>query len=458
MNFSLCPTNGPPGDFQEIMLSETEKEEILTDIPSEPGVYLMKDEEGRVLYVGKAVDLESRVRSYFHDSTEHSTKIRKMMNDVHTVEHLITESEVEALLTEARLIKDIQPPYNSRLKDDKSRILIQIRSDEDFPRVELVRETDDLNPDRYDYYGPFLSAGDVRGALNVLQKLFKFRTCDLDIEAGDPDNQYFRPCLLYEIEQCTAPCADHISQEAYEKDIKSFKEFLEGNREELINELKERMWTASEELEYERAAKLRDQIEQIEGLERKGTLEDVDRTRVPPQDPSNALENLQSLLELDYLPRTVHATDIATLSGREAAGAIVTFVDGKPFKDGYRRYRIKTVDHTDDYGMIREVIRRRFTRLRDEEQPFPHVQLIDGGRGHLNAVLDEFEKLDIDPPALVGMAKQKEDRLILPNASTPIRPDSSHRGFQILQHARDEAHRFAGHYHRILRNKRHEPD
>jgi len=428
-------------------------EQILNEIPSEPGVYMMKDEKERVLYVGKAVDLNSRVRSYFHDSADHATKIRKMLNGVETVDYMTTDSEVEALLTEARLIKDIQPPFNSRLKDDKSKILIQIRSDEDFPRVELVRETDDLNPDRYDYYGPFVSASDVRGALNVLQKLFKFRTCDLDIDADDPQNQYFRPCLLYEIEQCTAPCADHISPEAYEEDIASFKEFLEGNRNALINELEDRMWQASEDLDYERAAKLRDQIEQIEGLERKGTLEDVDSTQVPPQDPSEALEDLQSLLELDFLPRTVHATDIASLSGREAAGAIVTFVDGKPFKDGYRRYRIKTVDDVDDYGMIREVIRRRFKRLRDEEQPFPHVQLIDGGRGHLNAVRKEFEAIDVDPPVLVAMAKD-EDRLILPDTPEPVQPDSAHRGFQILQHARDEAHRFAGYYHRILRNKR----
>ncbi len=437
-------------------IEEQKLENMLEELPTEPGVYMMKDDRDRVLYVGKAVDLNSRVRSYFHDSADHSNKIRKMMKDVEAVDHLVTDSEVEALLTEARLIKDVQPPYNSRLKDDKSKILIQIRSDEDFPRVELVRETDELKPDRYDYYGPFVSAGDVRGALNVLQKLFQFRTCDLNIEAGDPDNRYFRPCLLYEIDQCTAPCADHISEEDYRADVRSFKEFLEGNREELISELRDRMWAASEDLDYERAAKLRDQIEQIEGLERKGTLEDVDNTRVPPQDPSEALEALQSLLTLDFLPRTVDATDIASLSGREAAGAVVTFVDGKPFKDGYRRYRIKTVDEADDYDMIREVIRRRYTRLRDEEQPFPHIHLIDGGRGHLNAVLDEFEAIEVDPPVLVGMAKQEEDRLVMPSSNNTLRPDPGHRGFQILQHARDEAHRFAGHYHRILRNKRHE--
>jgi excinuclease ABC subunit C len=440
------------------MIPDERLGKILDDIPAEPGVYFMKEDDGRVLYVGKAVDLNSRVRSYFHDSSEHSPKIRNMIEMVDDVDYLTTESEVEALLKEARLIKDVQPPYNSRLKDDKSRILIQIRSNEDFPRVELVRETDDLKPDEYDYFGPFLSAGDVRGALNVLQKLFKYRTCDLDIEAGDPQNQYFRPCLLYEIEQCTAPCADHITKDEYREDIDAFKEFLEGNREELIEELEHRMWDASEDMEYERAAKIRDQIEQIRGLEKKGTLEDVGSLQVPPSDPSDALDALREVLNLDFHPRTVDATDIASLSGKEAAGAVVTFVDGKPFKDGYRRYRIKTVEGVDDYDMIREVIRRRYTRLEDEEQPFPHIHLIDGGRGHLNAVVDEFEQIGIEPPVLVSIAKTEGDQLFLPDREEPIRPEENNRGFQILQHARDEAHRFAGHYHRILRDQKNDTD
>ncbi len=440
------------------MNSEHHLEQTLDEIPDEPGVYFMKDDSGRVLYVGKAVDLNSRVRSYFHDSTDHSPKIRTMLKSVQDVDYLTTDSEVEALLKESRLIKDVQPPYNSRLKDDKSKILIQITKNEDFPRVELVRETDELNPDQCDYYGPFLKAGDVRGALNVLQKLFQFRTCDLDIEAGDPKNQYFRPCLLYEIEQCTAPCAEHISEEAYREDIEAFQEFLEGNRAQLLEELEERMWEASDEQAYERAAKIRDQIQQIKGLERKGTLDDVDSLRVPPQDPSEALEALRQTLDLDFVPRTVHATDIASLSGREAAGSVVTFVDGKPFKDGYRRYRIKSVEGVDDYGMMNEVIRRRYIRLQEEEQPFPHIHLLDGGRGHLNAVQDEFDRIDIDPPVLVAIAKNQGDRLFLTDRPDPLEPEENNEGFQILQHARDEAHRFAGHYHRILRERRNDTD
>ncbi len=437
---------------------EEARESVIPGMPEAPGVYMMKDEADRVLYVGKAVNLKNRIRNHFQDDHNQMAKMDKMLGETKEIEHLTTDSEVEALLTEARLIKDIQPPYNSRMKDDKSKILIQIRKNEDFPRVELVRETDPLDPENYNYYGPFVSANAVRGALNLLQKLFRFRTCDLDIEEGDPENQYFRPCLLHEIDQCTAPCADHVSSEEYAEDIAALEEFLEGNRDELLSELEEKMWSASENLEYEKAAKFRDQIEQIKGLERKGTLEDVATTRIPPQDPSEALEALQDLMDLDFVPRTVDATDIATLSGREAAGSLVTFVDGKPFKEGYRRYKIKSVEGTDDYDMIREVIRRRFTRLEREEQPFPHVQVIDGGRGHLSAVLDEFQDMDIEPPELVAIAKNEGDHLFMPGRQRPVKPDENNRGFQILQHARDEAHRFAGHYHRILRKKKNQQE
>lgn len=446
------------------------------ELPPEPGVYFMKDDEDQVLYIGKATNLTERVKSYFQKGADHPKKIREMVKQIEDIDHLKTESEVEALLQEARLIKDIQPPYNSRMKDDKSRLLIRIRMEEDFPRVELVRETDDLDPERDRYFGPFISGQQLRKAVKILQKLFQFRTCSLDIEetsppAGEkehessPDIQvtqgnrtqkgrFFRPCLLHSIERCTAPCGAEISRDSYRKDIQDLIQFLEGDREELKTELEEKMDEASEALEYERAAVYRDRLQAIEELSRKGTLDDVNTMHVGPKDSSEALETLKDLLDIDFVPRTIDAVDISHLSGKEATGAIVTFVDGEPFKDGYRRYRIQTNETSDDYEMMQEVVRRRFRRLKDEHQPFPHIFLIDGGKNHLREVVSVFENLNIDPPFLVALAKNEGDHLYLRDQQEPLDPDSTHKGFKILQHARDEAHRFCGHYHRILRKKK----
>lgn len=446
----------------------------LDHLPSESGVYFMKDEDDQVLYIGKATDLRSRVRSYFRESAEHDPKIQKMVKQVEEVDYLETESEVEALLQEARLIKDIQPPFNSRLKDDKSRLLICIRMEEDFPRVELVRETDPLDPEQNMYFGPFISGNQLRQAVKILQKLFQFRTCSLDIEETvsdeDSDQQlkeilvtrsnqtqkgrFFRPCLLHNIDRCTAPCGAEISQEKYREDIEEFIQFLEGDRDDLLQELEQKMEQASESLRYERAAVYRDRLQAIQELSRKGTLDDVKEVHFGPQDSSQALEELQRLLNIDFVPRTIDAVDISHLSGKEAGGAIVTFVDGEPFKEGYRRYRIQTEDQSDDYAMIREVARRRFTRLEEEHQPFPHVFLIDGGKNHLDAVAEELRAHDIDPPLLVSLAKNEGDHIYIQGQEGSLAPDATNKGFQILQHARDEAHRFCGHYHRILRNKK----
>ncbi len=425
--------------------------EKVASLPTSPGVYLMRDDKGRVLYIGKAKSLRDRVSSYFHAAADLAPKIRAMVAHVTDIEHLLAESEVDALLMEARLVKDIQPKYNTDLKDDKSRPLLAISKEEDFARVVVTREMDRA---KFTYVGPFGSASDLRAAVRILQGVFKFRTCELDIREGDDKRRFYRPCILWNIKMCTAPCAAHIPKEKYAEDIASFRKFLQGGRRELLAELEAKMKAAAERLDYEAAASYRNQVTAIRRLAERGTLADIHEGEVVPVDPRQSLASLQEILGLMAPPRTIEGMDIAHLMGDEMVGSLVSFVDGMPFKGGYRRFKIKGVEGIDDYASMREVVRRRFTRLVEEEQVFPDVLLIDGGLGHRNAVLEEFSAQGIAPPFVAAIAKHEGDHLFV-GAEEPLTPDPHAPGFRLLQYVRDEAHRFAQHYHHLLRGKSH---
>ncbi len=419
--------------------------------PDAPGVYFMKDAKGVTLYVGKAKSLRGRVSSYFQPSAEHVEKNRAMVEKVRDIEFLLAPSEVDALLMEARLIKDIQPRYNVNLKDDKSFPLLAISQGEDFPRVEVTRERDEA---RFQYYGPFANAHDLRAALKILQSIFRFRTCTLNIAEGDERRRHFRPCLLWNIGMCTAPCAAKIGREAYAEDVRALKKLLGGKRAELLGELRDKMEAAASERRYEAAAGFRDQIRAVEGLQKKAKFGEIYTGDLTPLDPLATTTSLQEILELDRLPRTIEGTDISCLSGKEAVGSLVSFIDGQPFKSGYRRFRIRTVADTDDYGMMREVVRRRFTRLARDGQSFPEVLLLDGGVGHLNSVLEEFRVLGLEPPLTLALAKHDGDHLFRQGVEGRLEIDRRAPGFRLLQRVRDESHRFAQHYHHILRRKK----
>ncbi|RME41930.1 MAG: excinuclease ABC subunit UvrC, partial [Planctomycetota bacterium] len=317
----------------------------IAEFPKTPGVYLMKDAEGRVLYIGKAKDLRARVASYFQPGADllntRGPDIARMVTKVHDVDVLECETEVDALLKEARLIKDIQPPHNAQLKDDKTFPYIEITTRDDFPAV-FVTRTPRLKGSKL--YGPFASAGAVREAVNALQKVFKFRTCDLDIRADDESRRFFRPCLLHAIHQCTAPCADLISKEDYRKDIDRLKKFLASKRSVVLRQWTKEMEQAAAELRFEDAAVLRDRIKAIQALSLSGDVHEDVQPEVFYVDPRAGLEKLADLLGLDAPPRSMEGIDIAHLQGGEMVGSLVCFIDGKPFKAGYRRFRIKSVE------------------------------------------------------------------------------------------------------------------
>nr|WP_315849948.1 excinuclease ABC subunit UvrC [Rhodopirellula sp. SWK7] len=417
--------------------------------PQEPGVYLMKDAAGVVIYVGKAKNLRSRASSYFLKAASEDARTADWISDITDIDFVQCESEVDALLMESRLIKDIQPRNNKDLKDDKTFPYLMITTREEFPRVEITREP---KTSGVKLYGPFTSAGALRGAIQVMQRIFKFRTCTLDISESDEKWKWFRPCLLASIDQCTAPCNFRISKEDYRRDIKRLQTFLDGGKTKLLRELNAEMTAASKELDFERAAVLRDEIKMLERLSERGELDTHAQPEVFYIDPKKGLTGLKKVLNLSETPRIIEGVDIAHLGGNETVASLVQFIDGLPFKPGYRRYKIQDVKGIDDFRSIYEVVSRRFRRLSDSGDPFPDILLIDGGKGQLSAAMAAFRDQEITPPTVISLAKRDEE-IFRPGNSEPLRLSKNAFALRLLQYVRDESHRFAQHYHHILRNK-----
>lgn len=397
-------------------------------LPLASGVYLMKNKAGQIIYVGKAVDLRKRVSSYFRSSSQ-DAKTEKLVCDIADLDYLETLSEAEALILEASLIKKYHPKYNIDLKDDKSYPFIVI-NDEKFPRIFLNRPR--MRVKGYDYFGPYVDAKLVREALTIIRKIFPFRTCD-----PFPKKE----CLDFHIGLCEAPCIGKISVEDYHRNIRNVRLILEGKKDELYRNLRKDMEYFSAQKNFEKAAKLRDQIRAIGALY-SGT-QDLNYFK--------EAEQLQRVLNLTRLPERIEAFDISTIYGEHSVGSMVSFFSGKQDKNNYRRFKIKTVSGINDVEMIAEVVRRRYTRLKAEGKSFPDLILIDGGKGQLSSAVDELKKLDIQIP-VVSLAKQEEE-IFVPHKKNPLKLPRESLALRLLQRLRDEAHRFAITYHKTLRKK-----
>jgi excinuclease ABC subunit C len=552
--------------------------EQLDALPTKPGVYLMKDDEGRVLYVGKAINLRARVRSYFHASAGHSPKVKRLVTQIASIDFIVTASELEALILESNLIKRHRPKYNVRLKDDKRYPYIKVTWQEEYPRVQIVRR---MKRDGARYFGPFTAAWAVQQTLHTLRRVFPYLTCNRNITGQDE-----RACLYLDIGLCLGPCIGAADKEQYRSMIDGLCRFLEGKSDEVVADLEAKMQAASERWDFEEAAAYRDQLDAIQRvIERQkivstamadqdviafaradgdacvqvffirhgrligreyfvldGTAEEDDAevvssfvkqfyddvAYVPPEillpheidealviqewlrsrrgqkvvlrvprrglkrelvemaaenasetldhlraqwlvdegKQATALSELQEHLSLETPPNRIECYDISTTQGSATTGAMVVFVKGVPRKSDYRRFRIRTVQGTDDYASMREMLRRRFRRIAEPdpdliEKPgaksswdlLPDLLVVDGGKGQLNAVLeilDEYGLRDQVPAA--GLAKQEEE-IYLPDRSDPIRLPQSSEGLFLIQRVRDEAHRFAITYHRRVRRK-----
>lgn len=428
--------------------------EKIRGFPAGPGLYFMKGPKDRVLYIGKAKNLRSRVASYFHQdgdlAVSRGPKIAEMLSKVETVDFLETDTEVNAMLQEARLIKDIHPSYNTDLVDDKTFPYLEITTGEEFPGIYITRKP---RPHGSRLFGPFAGAKDLRAVLVELQKIFKFRTCKLAISESDQKRKFFRPCLLYSIKQCTAPCAAKIDRSEYKKIITDLVKFLRSKRSTVLRELKEQMAEASAAMKYEKAAMFRDRIRLIERLDRRGTPDENVQPEVFAADPAEALEKLQNLLQKTEPIRIIEGIDVANIAGAEAVGSLVKFIDGRPFKSGYRRFKIKTVKGIDDYAMIAEVVRRRYKYALRGEELWPDLVLIDGGVGHLRAAEAAFRKMNAPAVKIAAIAKREEE-IFLQGRPKPLKLPAHSPVRKLLQYIRDEAHRFAQHYFHILRSKK----
>lgn len=428
--------------------------ERIKEFPTGPGLYFMKDEHDVVLYIGKAKNLRSRAGSYFQDSADlmasRGPKIVEMLNKVASVDYLEAANEVDATLQEARLIKDVRPVYNTRLMDDKTFPYLEITTREAFPGVYITRNPKDS---RSRMFGPFTSGHDLQQVLVVLQKIFKFRTCGLEIDPDDQKRRFFRPCLLFNISQCKAPCADKISREDYRALINDLVKFLNSKRTSVLRQLKKEMEAASGRLDFESAAMYRDRIRLIERLDQRGEVTTHVQPEVFAGDPAEALEKLARLMGTTENVRTIEGIDIAHISGQETVGSLVKFIDGRPFKQGYRRFKIRSVTGVDDYASIAEVVSRRYRYALTGEELWPDIILIDGGKGQLNAAADALKNMGARLPHLASLAKREEEIFIYPDME-PKKLPSNHPALRLLQYVRDEAHRFAQHYHHILRRKK----
>lgn len=423
--------------------------------PASPGVYLFKDKQGRVLYVGKAKNLRSRAGHYFTKAGREDLRTAELVQLIADADYLPADTEVDALLMEARLIKDIQPHFNVDLKDGKTFPYLQIRVREEYPRVEFTRTPRQRG---VKLYGPFTRARSLRAALQVLQRIFQFRTCSLDISERDERWRWFRPCILHSIHQCTAPCNFRVSRQEYRRQIRALRLVLEGKKDRLLSEMEQAMKEASAALAFEKAARLRDEIAALKSLSLRGEVDRNVQPEVFQVEPKKGLLGLKKVLGLPHRPRTIEGIDIAHLGGNETVASLVCFLDGLPFKPGYRRYRIQTVAGVDDFASIREVVSRRFRhRSRrpgdEEEQVFPDILLIDGGLGQLNAAREALSLLGREPPCLISLAKREEE-IYRCDHPEPLRLSRHSAALRLLQYVRDEAHRFAQHYHHILRRKK----
>ena len=556
-------------------------EEELKKLPGQPGVYIMHDAKDAIIYVGKAISLKNRVRQYFQSSRDKTAKIKQMVSKIARFEYIVTDSELEALVLECNLNKEHRPRYNTMLKDDKTYPYIKVTASEEYPRILFSRQ---MKKDKNKYFGPFTSAGAVKDTIELIRKIYRIRACSRKLPQ---DMGKDRPCLYYHIHQCDAPCQGYISQADYQKSVKQAVGFLNGQYEPVMKYLEEKMRTASETMEFEKAIEYRDLLDSVRKVAQKqkitsqsmedrdiiamakderdavvqvffvrdgkligrehfhmnltgseskaeilnsfvkqfyaGTpfvpheiwvqeeLEDAEviasfltarrgqkvRFVVPKmgekerlvelaeknakmvlsQDKEKikreelrtigAMNQIGSWIGLSGIKR-VEAYDISNISGFESVGSMIVYENGRPKRNDYRKFRIRTVQGPNDYASMREVLLRRFSHGLEETKKmqaeggdlamgsftrFPDLLMMDGGRGQVNIALEVLRELQLEIP-VCGMVKDDNHRtrgLYYQNVEIPI--DRHSEGFQLITRIQDEAHRFAIEYHRSLRGK-----
>ncbi|HEX2101647.1 MAG TPA: excinuclease ABC subunit UvrC, partial [Candidatus Synoicihabitans sp.] len=424
---------------------DTLKEKVRR-LPDKPGVYLMKDRLGRIIYVGKAKALKKRVSSYFMPSramTLHP-KIRALIDLIADFDTIEVKSEPEALLLEGRLIKQWKPRYNTDFTDDKRFLLVRVDLGEELPRFRLTRIKKD---DRSRYFGPFAHSGLLRKTLAQMRRQYGILLGDATPQK-QPDGRWR---LYDDVRQELYGFPNDVSAEQYRRRVEDACRFLEGKSREWLETLKEEMAAAAGRQEFEKAAELRDVVFALERTLAKTRRFEREQPVIRTDD--EAATALQAALGLAKAPEHLECFDISHISGTYVVASMVHFAHGRPDKSNYRRFQIKSFIGNDDFRAMEEVVGRRYRRLHEEGRPMPDLIVIDGGRGQIGAALKAFIALGIEPPALIGLAK-KHETIIFPDERAPLNLALNHPGLNLLQRLRDEAHRFANTYNADLRSKK----
>ncbi|MDY0144848.1 MAG: excinuclease ABC subunit UvrC [Kiritimatiellia bacterium] len=418
-------------------------------LPDQPGVYLMRNRQGKIIYIGKAASLRSRVSSYFRRSTfaKADPKLRGLIRSIADLDFIALKSEAEATLTESRMIKDYHPRYNVVMRDDKRFLLLRVNLNDPFPRFDAVRLRKD---DGARYWGPYASSAAAWASLEFIEKQFGLRRCSPRV----PGPEDHRHCLDDIVRFCSAPCIGKVTPEQYLDRVQTACAFLDGDRREYLDNLRQQMAAAAKEMKFERAAALRDiYLLLVKGIRdkargRKSLQLKREETRL-------GLAELQQRLGLARPPNLIECYDISNISGTLSVASRVVSVEGIPTPMRYRMYRIKSVVGADDPASMAEVIRRRFSRALEEQEPLPDLVLVDGGITQLRATRAELDALGLSHLPAAGIAKQFEELVHDPgNESAPLRFAATSPALRVLQQIRDEAHRFALTYHRKLRTQK----
>ncbi len=428
--------------------SKTIKEKLRT-LPDEPGCYLMRDHNGKIIYIGKAASLRKRVQSYFRNHTKRAAapKIRSLINSISDFDIVILKTEAEALLTEGKLIKEYCPHYNTLWKDDKRFMMIRVDVQHPFPNLVKCRIK---KKDGAAYFGPYTSSMAVKVAIEFLERRFGLRRCRPRV----PDMDTYKHCSNDIIANCSAPCIEKVSPEEYRERVLEVCSFLRGERMEMLKELRAEMELMATEHRFEEAAALRDVLLHLHRVVKEKAR--VRKTsKMKQNEAQQGLKELKKQLKLSTEPRVIECFDISNISGTNSVASMVCAVDGIPSPHRYRRFRIKTVKGADDPRSMAEVVRRRYARLLKEGKPMPELVMVDGGITQLRAAKAELVRLGLENLPVVGLAKRYEEIVwdYKHNAGNLFLPHQS-LGLIIVMRLRDEAHRFAITYHRELRRQR----
>ena len=450
----------------------------LREVPHLPGVYLMKDRLGSIIYVGKALDLKRRVSSYFMASQKmrSNVKTRALIDSIHDFEFHTVRNEEESLLLEGKLIKDYRPRYNIAFRDDKRFFLVKIRLADPWPRFQATRMKKE---DGSRYFGPFPHSTALHSTLEWLNRSFGLRVC----RPTDPGEADYKHCNADIIRNCSAPCIGRIERAAYFEKIEDACRVLEGKgKREVFDTLRAEMTAAAENLDFEKAASLRDILQNLEKTLSPTRQFARGRGVQTTVKPTEDLAELGEELHLAGPPRVMECFDISNVSSNHIVASMVRFTDGKPDNQNYRRYRIRTVEGQDDFASMAEVIRRRYSRILMENAAantsdaefsqenlvesqrrlaregrakiiLPDLVIVDGGKGQLGMAVRELKALGLHDLPVVGLAKQHEE-VFVPGRAESIRIPHDRGALKLLQRIRDEAHRFANGYNALLYRRR----